>query len=153
MERINHQLEEKLTDFISKLEEDNELKKNYHFNSVINLTIGIIKHNNEEANEMKSLLLKYFNKIQYEKLNKLESIVLFEKYILPLSRFMIKTEKYGTKSNLLIYLSIGLILDVLTWLSNIIGPFLPLFLITFCALGFYSRQQKIKKGKFFAMNW
>src|SRR5690554_3643934 len=98
---LDKEIKKEQLKFISSIEyKDNDEKKLFHYNSVLNLSNAIIKYNDESSNSSKELLIKYFKKINDLNnylIDREQIIYLFKEYLLPVGHVLIKKAEFRTK--------------------------------------------------------
>ena len=153
---IDEKIKDEQLNFISNIKDmDNDEKRLYHFNSVLNLSNGIIKYNDADSNSLKKLIIKYFEEINDLKdslIDKKQSFYFYREYLLPIGRHLIKKADYRTKSDILKYIILGFILDLIVFIF-IMNRYYIIFTFIFLLMGYFSRKRKIKKNKFFSTHW
>ena len=139
----NEVLKEKLEEFINLFEsETEEIKKQIHYNSTLNIINQLLKfHNNKESEQYKTLMTEYVDELKVTDLptGKRTSLDLYHKYILKCGRFLIYERDFrNNDGNVIKYVGFGIVLDFLIYyLFNSKLPFyLPIFTPIFTILGF-----------------
>jgi len=153
---MNEKIKNERDFFLKNLKNsDNEKKKLFHYQSVLNLSIGLALLNNSAShNSSKELMLEYFNLMkQFDYLlSQKESLVYYKKYILPIGRHLIYNSGYRTKGDVFKYISVGLVFDIILYqfLTNI---FYPIFIIIFSLIAYLKQKKQKQKNKFFSLHW
>lgn len=160
--RYKNKVNEKLNEFISNFEDSSErIKALIHYQSVINVSKEIIRFNNSEANNLKDILLDYFdivkdisfsidenNYSEFQK-QKIESRKRYSKHILPVGRYLMTESEFKTKFPIGFYLFFGLLSDIIIY-HNFSNEIAPLITIVFIGIGVLFRKNKKNENKLFA---
>ncbi len=153
---MNERIKKERLKFISNLERrDRSEKKLYHYHSVLNLSNGIIKYNDINSNSSKELIIKYFGEINELKdslIDREQSFYFYKEYLLPVGRVLIKKADFRTKGDILKYIVLGIILDLIIF-GFLLKSFYVVFTFIFLLIGYLRRKEKIRKNKFFSVNW
>ena len=156
---INEKLTIEKLNFINAFENEKiEIKNQVHYQSVLNMVDGLIKiKNKRDTKEYKILLLEYFNEIKTKKfpLQKLDSMVLFNEYLFPPSKYLMGRGNFRSKADLKRLMIFGLIFDLILFL--IIKKHLP-FYVPFISIllimrGYRKQKKAIKEKRFFNSNY
>lgn len=153
---LNEKIKKDLSIFISNIEDfDLSEKRLYHYHSVLNLSNGIIRYNDINSNFSKELIIKYFEEINELKdslLDREQSFYLYGEYLLPVGRQLIKKADFRTKADVFKYIVVGIILDLIIF-GFLVKSFYVVFTFIFLLIGYLRRKEKIRKNKFFSVNW
>ena len=132
----------------------NKNKKMIHLNSTINLFNGIKYTQDSKGLELKDELNKYMELLltnNYKIEEKVESMSLYVKYLVPVGRFLIRNKEFRTRADLFIFIIVGLIFEFIGFYIYSEFLFFPLILTTL--LGILQRRYKIKKNEYYAPFW
>ena len=153
---------EKLAEFISNFENSSKKTKALlHYQSVINVSRGIIKFNNSEANNLKDSILEYLDivkDVDYSNDNngdtdihykKRQSLDLYKKYVSPVGSYLIHESGFGPDLSLKFHLITGIILDTIIYYF-FSKSIVPLSTILVTLIGIKSRNKRRKEGKVFS---
>lgn len=128
--RYKNLVNEKLSEFNSIFENASEqTKKLVHYQSVNSISKEIIRINNSRANDLKDLLLEYFDiieKIDFSfdtltslgiKEKKMESLKLYNQYISPIGSYLMTESGLGFKTKLPFgcFIFAGVIFDLIIY--------------------------------------
>jgi len=156
----NEVLKEKLEEFINLFEsETEEIKKQIHYNSTLNITNQLLKfHNNKESEKFKTLMVDYFEELKVTDLptGKKTSLELYHKYILKSGQFLIYERDFRhNNGNLIKYVGFGIVLDFfIYYFFNTNLPFyLPIFTLIFTIMGFRKKKKMITNKKSFGIGF
>lgn len=144
---------DKFSEEISKIESDDDVKL-FHPKSVKNIAEALSRFHSKESEIFKDKLIEYFKKVDQEGYfisNKLESIELYNKFLSPTIRFLIKKNDFRIRGAIVKDVLIGVILD--TILYFIIDRFMGGFIILFIVIAFVRHNKSKKSGKYAAMFW
>lgn len=125
-----------------------------HYNSVINITNGLLSLNNSaDHKEMKALMIQYFVELEDKDyiLSDYESLNIYKDKLLPMGQHLIKYKGFRTKLDFIRYFILGIVIDSLIFI--IFKRFFMFGTITMLILGRYRQKQKIKNGKIFNLHW
>ena len=155
----NEILKEELESFIMRFEyESDEIKRQIHYQSVINITEQLIKIvNDNETEEYKLAGVEYFNNIQKIDfpLGNIESMNLYKSYIQKSSKLLIPRKDFRSSADILKYIILGILLDIgIYYFTKTILPFyLPVSTLILTFLGYRSRSKKKNMKKYFAIGY
>ncbi|UKM66628.1 hypothetical protein GSB9_03218 [Flavobacteriaceae bacterium GSB9] len=156
----NEVLKEKLEEFINLFEsETEEIKKQIHFNSTLNIINQLLKfHNNKESEKYKSLMADYIDELKVTDLptGKKTSLDLYGKYVLKSGQFLtIERDFRNNNGNLIKYLGFGIVLDLLVYyfLNSRLPFYLPIFTLIFTILGVRKKKKMITDKKSFGIGF
>jgi len=152
-------LENELKEFIIRFESESvQIKKQVHFNTVQNITNGLIKiWNKPEVEKLISQIQEYFREIKdiNYPIDKTISAFQYKNYLYPAGSYLIFNKSYITKASFKAFIIWGLLLDIAFYfISNIYLDFyFPFFtpLLTFS--GWQKQGKAIKEKRIFGIFW
>ena len=158
---MNHKkiLENELKDFIIRFESETEhIKKQVHFNSVQNITNGLIKiWNKPECEKLISQIREYFREIKSMNypIDKIISASQYKNYIYPAGSYLIFNKSFITKASFKAFIIWGVILDIAFYLvSNIyVNFYFPFFTPLLTFFGWLKQRKAIKEKRIFGIFW
>ncbi|WP_416442724.1 hypothetical protein ACH3O9_17900 [Leeuwenhoekiella sp. A16] len=150
---------EKLEFFRNRFEsEDNEIKNQIHYQSVINVTTQLLKIANKIQTEPYRLagvnFFDHIEKIDFP-LGKSESLELYKNYILYTGRYLIRKKDFRTGADIGKYLIGGILLDSIAYYftRSMFSFYFPIFTLIFGLLGLKSRRSKKNKMQYFSIGY
>ena len=151
---INEILENKLYEFTYILENKNESeRKLYHYQSVLNLVNGLLLVGHKSSLLLKNLMLEYFKSV--EDLNYLmdqkNSLQFYKNYLLPVGQYLAEARGFRSKSDLLKYIILGLVIDFSIYYIFELKLFV--FTPSLFLIGYSKLKRKRKNNEFFSINW
>ncbi len=156
----NETLKEKLEEFINLFEsETEEIKKQIHYNSTLNITNQLLKfHNNKESEKYKTLMADYIDELKVTDLptGKKTSLDFYGKYVLKSGQFLTTERDFrNNNGNLIKYVGFGIVLDFLVYyfLNSKLPFYLPIFTLIFTILGFRKKKKMITDKKSFGIGF
>ena len=156
----NEKLKEKLNEFKKLLEsENNETRKQVHYNSTFNIVNELLKFKKiERAEKFKILMIEYIDELNATDLplGKIRSAELYKKYVLKSGQFLIHERDFRPKGiNILKYLVLGIILDVLAYyfFNNSLPFYFPVITILLILFGIFRERKLISERKCFGINY
>jgi len=156
----NEILKEKLEEFINLFEsETEEVKKQIHYNSTLNITNQLLKfHNNKESEQYKAIMAEYIDELKVTDLptGKKTSLELYNKYILKCGQFLIYERDFRNNGgNIIKYVGFGIVLDCLVYyfFNSKLPFYLPIFTPIFLILGFRKKKKMITDKKSFGIGF
>ena len=153
---LNEKVENRTKEFKANLQQKpKEEKKLFHYYSVLNLSNRIVHYEDLKAIKLKENLIEFFNELEslnFELNDKYFSSKLHNKYLLPISLYLFKKEKFLASSDLRFLIIIGVLLDA-TLVYFISNYYYPISTPTLLCLGLYRRKEAKKSGKYSKMFW
>tara|TARA_R110000823_G_scaffold309545_2_gene433853 strand:- start:33205 stop:33681 length:477 start_codon:yes stop_codon:yes gene_type:complete len=152
-------LEKGLAEFVRRFEsETDQIKKQVHFNSVQNITNGLIKiWNKPECEKLISQLQEYFREIKSMNypIDKIISASQYKNYIYPAGSYLIFNKSFITKASFKAFIIWGLIFDIVFYfISNMyLNFYFPFFTPLFTLLGWLKQRKAIKEKRIFGIFW
>ena len=151
----NEILSGKRDSFISRFEkESNKIKRQVHFQSVLNMTDALLLiKNKRESESHKQLLDNYFQEVSALEfpIDKLSSLKLYNIYLFPISLYLMRKADFRSSANLEMNLIWGILLDIgLFWLFfSKIGFYFPVFTLFFVYRAYKLKKNAIRNNKYF----
>ena len=150
---MNEIIEKELSNFILNLEMRSIAeKKLFHYQSVLNLSNGLMELGNSSSKSFKELLITYFksvNDLNYL-IDKEKSSALYKNHLLPIGRHLIEKKNFGSNGDIIKYILLGFILD------SIMYYFFKtyfLFSIVLIFIGYFRRKKKKEEKKYISLYW
>ena len=132
-----------------------DIRRFYHYGSVLNLSSEIIKYSNPELDPLKKKIITFFNKVEesgYSISDRYEIGKLYHNNLLAVGNYFIKNQKFRTKMDLYKNLIFGILLDVGIYFL-VPNYYYPVFSLLFYVRGFHKHKKSIKNNKFFSYHW
>ena len=156
----NEVLKEKLKSFINRFESESErIKSQVHYQSVLNITNALIKiHNKEESENPKQMLSEFINQaLEIDlPLGKLESLDLYNKYLLKSGQYLIRYKDFRTNAGVLHKNIIaGIIVDsiVFYFFKDKLPFYFPIFTLILGIAGYRWKKITIKENRYFGSGY
>ncbi len=155
----NTNITNKKNQFINHFKKvDDKLKKQIHYNSVLNITDGLLRiKNKRDSRDYLELVSEYFEVIENIELpiNKLASLKLFNKYLYEPSKYLMFKGNFISNTDFQRVTFFGFVLDLILFFLGYLESifFVPIFTMIFFIIGFLKKRKAIKEGRFFNNRW
>ena len=140
--------------FVSNLEARSSSEKRLcHYRSALNMANGLLSFCAKSSEPFKILMIEYFQTVRdlnYSN-DRYNSFIFFRQYLNPVGHYLINRRAFKTKWDIITFIVIGLIIDLLVYFF--IGKYYFVFTPSLIFIGIIWLKYKIKKGEFFNIRW
>ncbi|SEA75450.1 hypothetical protein [Psychroflexus halocasei] len=139
-------------------EEVDDVKRQVHYQSVINMTDALLNIKNKRESDLyKQKIYEYFEEISNYSLpiDQLSSLKLFREYLQEISLYLMSKANFRSTTDFQRAIIWGIIFDLLLFLifSSIFGYFLPIFTLFFGLKAYSENKTALKENRYFGRRY